>query len=424
MKVLIVGGGGREDALAWKLSRSKRVTRVYIAPGNAGTSRHGVNIAIIAEDVEGLKAFALAEEIDLTIVGPELPLTLGIADAFIEAGLKVFGPSRRAAEIEGSKAFCKALMLNYSIPTAGYEEFTDAGEALKYVNSQTPPFVVKADGLAAGKGVSICKTRDEAVWAIDQAMDKKVFGKAGEKVIIEEFLSGEEASYLAITDGQTVVPLAPAQDHKAAYDGDEGPNTGGMGAYSPAPLVTPEMEKEIMESVMVPAVKAMAAEGRPYKGVLYAGLMIEDGRLKVLEFNCRFGDPETQPILARLEDDLFEILYAAAEDRLEDRPLKWSEKAAVCVVLSSKGYPGKYEKGKEIKGIEEAEAGEDVVVFHAGTAVKDERVVTSGGRVLGVTALGDDIEEAIENAYWAVGKISWDGVHYRTDIGKKALKSL
>jgi phosphoribosylamine--glycine ligase len=423
MKVIIVGNGGREDALAWKLSRSKRVTRVYIAPGNAGTSRHGINIALNAEDVEGLKAFALAEEIDLTVVGPELPLTLGITDAFIEAGLKVFGPSRRAAEIEGSKAFCKALMLNYSIPTAGYEEFTDAREAVAYVNSQTPPFVVKADGLAAGKGVSICKTRDEAVWAIDQAMDKKVFGKAGEKVIIEEFLSGEEASYLAITDGQTVVPLAPAQDHKAAYDGDEGPNTGGMGAYSPAPLVTPGMEREIMESVMVPIVRAMAAEGRPYKGVLYAGLMIEDGRLKVLEFNCRFGDPETQPILARLEDDLFEILYAAAQDRLEDKPLKWSEKAAVCVVLCSEGYPGKYERGREITGIEEAEAGEDVVVFHAGTAVKDCRVVTSGGRVLGVTALGDDIEKAIENAYGAVGKISWDGVHYRTDIGKKALKT-
>lgn len=424
MKVLIVGGGGREDALAWKLSKSSRVVRVYIAPGNAGTSRHGVNIAINSEDIEGLKAFAIKEKIDLTVVGPELPLTLGITDAFISEGLKVFGPTRAASEIEGSKSFCKGLMVRHGIPTGGYREFTDAKDAVEYVNSTPPPFVLKADGLAAGKGVTICKTKDEAVWAIDQAMEKKVFGKAGDKIIIEEFLTGEEASYLAITDGKTVVPLATAQDHKAAYDGDEGPNTGGMGAYSPAPIVTPEMEAEIMDTIMAPMIMAMADSGRPYKGVLYAGLMIDEGRPKVLEFNCRFGDPETQPILARLDDDLFELLNAAASDKLEGTELKWSDKTAVCVVMASRGYPGRYESGKPISGIEEADKLDDVVVFHAGTAIKDDMVVTTGGRVLGVTGLGAGIAEAMERAYGAVKKITWDGAYYRTDIGKKALKSV
>lgn len=421
MKVLIIGGGGREHALAWKLGQSKKVSAVFTAPGNPGTALHGANRMIPAEDIEGLRAFALREKIDLTVVGPELPLTLGIVDAFTESGLKIFGPSRRAAELEGSKVFSKELMVKYNIPTAWYKKFDDYGKAVSYIENHDGPYVVKADGLAAGKGVIICRTKKEALDAVGLIIKKKAFGVAGKRIIIEEFLEGEEASFLAVTDGVTVVPLAPAQDHKAIFDGDRGPNTGGMGAYSPAPLVTEALEKEIMETVMVPTVRAMEAEGRPYRGVLYAGLMISNGRPKVLEFNCRFGDPETQPILMRLEDDLFDLLMAAAEGRLEGVRLKWG-RPAVCVVMSSKGYPGDYRKGDAITGLEEAAKLKDVMVFHAGTAIKDGRVVTSGGRVLGVTATGDDIKGAIENAYRAVSLISWEGAYYRKDIGHKAVK--
>lgn len=421
MKVLIIGGGGREHALAWKLEQSKKVSSLFIAPGNPGTRQHGENRTIPAEDVEGLRAFALKEKIDLTVVGPELPLTLGIVDAFTASGLRIFGPTRHAAELEGSKVFCKELMVKYKIPTAWYKKFDNYEKAVSYIETHDGPYVVKADGLAAGKGVIICRTKKEAADAVDLIIRKKAFGVAGKRIIIEEFLEGEEASYLAITDGKTVVPLAPAQDHKAIFDGDRGPNTGGMGAYSPAPLITPTLEKEIMETIMVPTVKAMEAEGRPYKGVLYAGLMISGGRPKVLEFNCRFGDPETQPILMRLEDDLFDLLLAAAEERLEGVTLNWG-RPAVCVVMSSKGYPGDYRKGDGINGLEEASRLKDVMVFHAGTAMKEGKVVTSGGRVLGVTALGDDIKGAMENAYKAVSLISWDGAYYRLDIGKKAVK--
>jgi len=422
MKVLIVGSGGREHALAWKLSQSKKVTRIFTAPGNPGTALHGENIIIPAEDIAGLKAFALKEQIDLTVVGPELPLTLGIVDVFIDAGLTIFGPSRTAAELEGSKVFCKELMVKYKIPTAWHKKFEDYDKAVSYIKTHDGPYVVKADGLAAGKGVIICRTKDEAVDAVDLIIRKKAFGVAGKRIIIEEFLEGEEASYLAITDGAAVVPLAPAQDHKAVFDGDTGPNTGGMGAYSPAPLITPALEAEIMDTVMVPTVKAMEAEGRPYKGVLYAGLMISsDGRPKVLEFNCRFGDPETQPILMRLEDDLFDILMAAAEKRLEGVTLSWG-RPCVCVVMSAEGYPGVYRKGDAISGLDEAATLRDVMVFHAGTGIKEGSIVTSGGRVLGVTALGDDIKSAIDNAYRAVSLISWTGAYYRKDIGKKALK--
>ncbi|MFQ5737340.1 MAG: phosphoribosylamine--glycine ligase [Thermodesulfobacteriota bacterium] len=421
MKVLVIGGGGREHALAWKLSRSPKVDRVYVAPGNPGTALVGQNVIIPAENIEELKAFALKEAIDLTVVGPELPLTLGIADEFTRAGLRVFGPSQKASEIEGSKIFCKELMRKYGIPTGFYKKFDNPDFARTYIETHEPPFVVKADGLAAGKGVIICHTRQEGAAAIEMIMDRKAFGNAGSKVIIEEFLEGEEASLLAITDGRTVLPLAPAQDHKAIYDGDKGPNTGGMGAYSPAPIITPELQEELMETVMRPTVRAMEAEGRPYSGVLYAGLMMTEKGPKVLEFNCRFGDPETQPIMMRLESDLFEVLMAAADGRLEGVELDWSPKAAVCVVMSAMGYPGEYVKGATIEGLAEAAGLEDVVVFHAGTATKFNRVVTSGGRVLGVTALGDGIRDAIERAYRAVDRISWEGAYYRKDIGQKAL---
>lgn len=422
MKVLLVGSGGREHALAWKLSQSKRVTKLYIAPGNPGTALHGENIAIAAEDIEGLKAFALREKIDLTVVGPELPLTLGISDAFSASGLLVFGPSKAAAELEGSKAFSKELMFRCDIPTAFYKKFDDAAQAKAYIETHNPPMVVKADGLAAGKGVVICQTREEAIEAVDLMMTEKAFGSAGKRIIIEEFLAGEEASFLAITDGKTVLPLAPAQDHKAIFDNDKGPNTGGMGAYSPAPVLTSELQREVMEKVMYPAVLGMEKEGRPYKGILYAGLMITAAGPKVLEFNCRFGDPETQPILMRLASDLFEVLLAASENRLDEITLEWKDQAAVCVVMAAKGYPGEYFKGSVIAGLLDAAKLPDTMVFHAGTKMKDGQVVTSGGRVLGVTALGANVKTAIENAYRAVNKISWEGAQYRTDIGKKALK--
>lgn len=421
MKILVIGSGAREHALAWRLSGSVAVEKVYIAPGNAGTRLVGENIGIPSEDIAGLKGFALKNRIDLTVAGPEIPLTEGIADEFEKAGLKLFGPLKKAAQIEGSKSFSKDLMARCGIPTAEYRRFSGYAAAIKYIKAASPPYVVKADGLAAGKGVIICRTRDEAYEAVGLIMEKKAFGSAGDTVVIEEFLEGEEASFLVVTDGSIVVPLAPAQDHKAIGDGDKGPNTGGMGAYSPAPVITAALEKEIMDTIMVPVVKAMEAEGILYKGVLYAGLMIKDGKPKVLEFNCRLGDPETQPILMRLEGDLAGLLVSAVEGRLGGVKLKWSKRASVCVVMASKGYPGDYEKGKVIRGLEDASRLNDVMVFHAGTALKHGETITSGGRVLGVTALGDTIKDAVERAYSAVDRISFDGAYYRKDIGRKAL---
>jgi len=421
MKVLVVGGGGREHALVWKIAQSPRVGKIYCAPGNAGIAQMGECLSISAEDVKGLTARAEKEKIDLTVVGPEAPLTLGMVDIFRARGLRVFGPSQKAAEIEGSKAFTKELMKKYGIPTGESETFTDPAAAVKYVKGKGAPLVVKADGLAAGKGVIICRTVEEALSALDLILVQKAFGAAGAKVVVEEFLEGEEASFLAFTDGETVLPLPTSQDHKAIYDNDQGPNTGGMGAYSPAPVVTEKVHREAMEKVLIPTVRGMAREGRKYQGVLYAGLMIKDEKPKVLEFNARFGDPEAQPLLMRLKSDLIPVLEATIDGKLSHQKMELEDRASVCVVVASGGYPGSYEKGKVISGLQEAARVRDAFVFHAGTALKEGRVVTNGGRVLGVTALGNGIQEAIQRAYEAVAKISWEGAYYRKDIGHKAL---
>lgn len=422
MKVLVVGGGGREHALVWKIAQSPRVKKVYCVPGNAGIAELADCRLIPVEDVNSLLKLAQKERIDLTVVGPEIPLTLGIVDKFKAEGLRIFGPEQKAAEIEGSKAFAKFLMKKYGIPTADFQVFEDFSTAWKYVQRKGFPLVIKADGLAAGKGVIICANKEEAKRALTQMMIEKIFGEAGKRVIIEEYLSGEEASFLAFTDGESILPLPSAQDHKPIYDGDRGPNTGGMGAYSPAPVVTDRVHKEVMEEIMMRTVRGMAAEGRKYQGVLYAGLMIKDGQAKVLEFNARFGDPETQPILLRLKSDIIPILEAVIEGHLDQVAVEWDRRAAVCVVLAAQGYPGTYEKGKIISGLEEAVKVPNTYIFHAGTALKEGKIVTNGGRVLGVTALGDNIAEAINQAYKAVEKISWDGVYYRRDIGQKALR--
>ena len=421
MKVLVVGGGGREHALVWKIGQSPKVTKIYCAPGNAGISQQATLVPIKANDLNGLLEFALKEKIDLTVVGPEEPLTKGIVDLFESRGLVIFGPSKRAAEIEGSKAFAKEMMKKYHLPTASYEIFENQGEAVSYIRKIGAPIVVKADGLAAGKGVIICKTVDEAIQAVNEIMVEKVFGEAGNKVVIEECLVGEEASYIAFTDGKAILPMASSQDHKAVFDGDLGPNTGGMGAYSPAPVVTEEVHERILEKILRPIIQGMGEEGRPYKGALYAGLMIHDGHPKVLEFNARFGDPETQPALIRMKGDIVPILEACIHGNLSKSRIEWDPRSAVCVVMASKGYPGDYEKGKVIEGLNEVSQMKDIFVFHAGTASKDGKVVTSGGRVLGVTGLGEDIQRAIERTYQAVEKICWEGGHYRKDIGYKAL---
>lgn len=421
MKILIVGGGGREHSLAWKLAREKDV-RVYCAPGNGGTINLGTNVPISAEDVSALSEFAAKERIDLTVVGPEAPLVLGIVDLFTKNGLTVFGPTRQAAQIEGSKSFSKNLMRKYRIPTAEFAEFIDRKSAIAYIEEKGAPLVVKADGLAAGKGVMLAHTVPEALAAVDRIMVEREFGDAGDKVVVEEFLTGEEASFLAFTDGKHVVPLATSQDHKAIYDGDMGPNTGGMGAYSPAPVVTGTLFSRIMDEIMIPTVNAMEQEGHPYLGILYAGLMIKDGIPKVLEFNARFGDPEAQPLLMRMKGSLSEIMTKAVEGRLSEVTLEWDDRPAVCVVMASGGYPGSYEKGKVITGIQDAEKISDVIVFHAGTRREADRLVTSGGRVLGVTATGTDLTAAIDRAYAAVDRIRWEGAYYRKDIGAKGLR--
>ena len=425
MKILVVGGGGREHALAWKLAQSPRVEKVYCAPGNAGIAALAECLPVSAEDLDGLIATAKEKAVDLVVVGPEAPLTLGLADRMKEEGVKVCGASAAAARIEGSKAFAKDLMKKYGIPTGGYEVFSDYDQARAYIMEQDRPLVVKADGLAAGKGVLLCQTRDEALAALDQVMKDRAFGDAGDRVLIEEFLVGEEASFLVFTDGKTIKPLPTSQDHKAIFDGDQGPNTGGMGAYSPAPVVTPELEREVMDRIMRPTVEAMAAEGCPYVGVLYAGLMIGERGPLVLEFNARFGDPECQPLLMRLKSDLADVLEAMVDGRLDQVEPEWDDRATLCLVMAAEGYPGSYEKGRVISGLDQAGADPDVVVFHAGTRLDDNgRVVTSGGRVLGVTALGDGVAQAIDKAYEAAGKISWDGAYYRRDIGQKALKRI
>ncbi|HEX9020793.1 MAG TPA: phosphoribosylamine--glycine ligase, partial [Nitrospirota bacterium] len=399
MKVLVVGGGGREHALVWKVSQSPKVTKIYAAPGNAGIAGIAECAPVKADDIPGLLAFAKSRAIDLTIVGPEGPLSMGIVDEFTGAGLRIFGPSGKAAEIEASKRFSKDLMKKYHIPTAEYGVFTDKAAAEAYVREKGAPIVVKADGLAAGKGVVVAETVDEALKAIDLIMSHKAYGAAGDRVVIEECLKGEEASFMAFSDGKTVAPMASSQDHKRVFDADRGPNTGGMGAYSPAPIVTEKLVRKVMDTIMVPTVRAMEKEGRLFKGVLYAGLMIHGGEAKVLEFNARFGDPETQPVMARLDTDLIEIIEAILDGRLEKLDIKWKPESAVCVVMASGGYPGNYEKGKEIKGLEKAAGRRGVMVFHSGTAFKDGKVVTDGGRVLGVTGLGPVVAAAIDTAY-------------------------
>ncbi len=421
MKVLVIGSGGREHCLVWKISQSPKVKKIYCAMGNGGIRSLAECIDIKETDISGLKKFANKEKIDLTVVGPELPLTLGIVDEFESDGLRIFGASRESSKIEGSKSFAKDLMKKYKIPTAKYQTFTSKDKALIYIEEKGCPVVIKADGLAAGKGVIPSKNIDEAIAAIDLIMVKKAFGDAGNKIIVEEFLTGEEASFLVFTDGESVIPLPTSQDHKPIFDGDRGPNTGGMGAYSPAPIVTRNLHAQIMQEIIIPTIRAMAAEGRRYKGVLYAGLMIDDGRAQVLEFNARFGDPETQPLLMRMKSDIIPVLEATIEGNLSLQKAEWDDRASVCVVMSSKGYPGTYQKGFEITGLKEVSKIKNLEVFHAGTAIEGSKVVTDGGRVLGVTALGHGIKEAVEVAYSAVKKIHFNGVHYRYDIGNKAL---
>jgi phosphoribosylamine---glycine ligase len=421
MKVLVVGSGGREHALVWKIAQSPLVNRVFCAPGNPGTAELGENVAIAVDDLQGLLGFAIEQKVDLTVVGPELPLSLGLVDLFEEHGLKVFGAKQNAAIIEASKAFSKDLMKKYQVPTAAYEVFTEVDPAIAFIDKTGIPIVIKADGLAAGKGVIIAQTRDEAVAAVTDMLSGNAFGAAGSRVVVEEFLKGEEASFLAFTDGKNIIPLASAQDHKAVFDGDQGPNTGGMGAYSPAPVVTASIHDKAMAEVMRRTVDGMATEGRTYRGVLYAGLMVDGESVKTLEFNARFGDPECQPLLMRMKSDIVPILLAVASGDLSGVEVEWHDKAAVCVVLAAPGYPGDYKKGDVISGLDAAGELEDVVVFHAGTKATPEGIVTNGGRVLGVTALGATVKEAIDRAYQAVALISWPGMHHRKDIGAKAM---
>jgi phosphoribosylamine---glycine ligase len=423
MKLLVVGSGGREHTLAWKFAASPLVTEVLCAPGNVGIAAESkCKVAgVSSDDIYGLRQLAIDEKVDLTVVGPEAPLVAGLADVFRESGLKVFGPSAKAAALEGSKVFTKRLMQKYGIPSAEFEVFDDFSSAADYLATVSGRVVVKADGLAAGKGVYVCSDRDEALQALSDIMRERIFGEAGDRVVIEECLEGEEASFIAFTDGETVAPLASSQDHKPVFDNDRGPNTGGMGAYSPAPVVTPEIHDQIMDKVMVPVIRALEAEGARYMGFLYAGLMIKDGLAKVLEFNARMGDPEAQPLLFRMASDAVPLVAAAVDGGLASQAIDWLPEAAVCVVMASAGYPGSYEKGKPITGIEAADAIDGVKVFHAGTGRSGDRLVTAGGRVLGVTARAAGIGAAIDKAYDAVRKIHWEGAQYRTDIGKKAL---
>jgi phosphoribosylamine--glycine ligase len=423
MRILVIGSGGREHALVWKINQSLKVEKIYCAPGSAAIAQLAEIVAIGADDIEKLADFAAREKVDLTVVGPELPLTLGIADLFDERGLKIFGPHRQAAQLEGSKAFAKEILSQSGIPTAAYATFTEAGAAKDFVATQRMPMVVKADGLAAGKGVLICSTQTEAYAAVDEILTNKTFGSAGETIVIEEFLEGEEASFMVLTDGDHVLPLASSQDHKRVFDLDRGPNTGGMGAYSPAPVVTPEVHDRVMNQILLPLLAGLKQKNIRYRGVIYVGLMLTEAGPKVLEFNARFGDPECQPLMMRLKSDLVELMEATLNGKLEQAAIEWHEDAAVCVVLAAAGYPGAYAKGKEIRGLEKLQHWPYGFVFHAGTARENSRWVTTGGRVLNVTARGTNIRAAIANAYRAIDEISWEGMHYRTDIGRRALAS-
>jgi phosphoribosylamine---glycine ligase len=420
MRVLVVGGGGREHALAWRLSRSPQVEGVWCAPGNAGIADVATCVALAPDDLKGLVRFAREQAIDLTVVGPEMPLTLGLVDRFMQDGLGVFGPTAAAARLEGSKVFAKELLRQLRVPTAFFGAFDDPADAARFIDEVGAPVVVKADGLAAGKGVFICPTVTDAKAAVDQVMRQRLFGDAGERVVVEEFLEGEELSFMAITDGDVVVPLAESQDHKRVLDGDRGPNTGGMGAYSPVPLMTPALREHVMRDIMEPVVAGLARQGTRYTGVLYAGLMVHEGQAKVLEFNVRFGDPEAQVLMMRLASDLAALMDAAADGNLVDVAVEWDPRAAACVVLAAEGYPGAVELGRPIEGLEALRGWTNGMVFHAGTRRDGDRVVTDGGRVLGVTALGDTIAGAVANAYEAVAHIAWPGMHFRGDIGHRA----
>ena len=430
LKVLVIGGGGREHALVWKLAQSQQVSRIYCAPGNAGIAKLAECVPLAITDSDGLLAFATDNGIDLTVVGPEVPLIAGLVDLFEQRGLRIFGPAREPAQLEGSKAYAKGLMLRYGIPTAHFAVFDSQDAALRYLISHfqahpEAPLVVKADGEAAGKGVYICRTLEDGQSALRQIMDERIFGASGDAVIVEEFLEGEEASLMAFTDGTTIVPMLAVQDHKRALDNDEGPNTGGMGCYAPVPSVTPALYQQAVEQILRPAVDAIRESGIPYKGVLYAGIMIgPGGSLKTLEFNCRFGDPETQVLMPLLETDLVDILLGVTDANLDEVDVRWKPQSGVCVVLASGGYPNAYPTGLPVEGLEQVAHLSDVVAFHAGTQFDDEgRVVTNGGRVLGVTALGDDFTQARARAYAAVKNLSFDHMHYRTDIGHRAEKS-
>ena len=425
MKVLIVGSGGREHALAWKVKQSSTVSHVFVAPGNAGTALESgmENVALAVENIDGLLAFAQQNGVELTIIGPEVPLVLGIVDKFQAAGLACFGASAYTSQLEGSKSFCKDFMIRYGIPTAAYESFTDADAAIAYVEKHGAPIVVKADGLAAGKGVIVAQTREEAIAAVKDMLAGNAFGEAGHRVVIEEFLQGEEASFIVICDGKNALPMATSQDHKARDNGDLGPNTGGMGAYSPAPVVTQEIHDRVMRDVIEPTLKGMASEGHPYSGFLYAGLMISpSGDIKVLEYNCRFGDPETQPIMMRLKSDLVRLCQAALAGELDKMCTEWDARSALGVVLAAGGYPDSYAKGQLISGLPVHDIAESKV-FHAGTAQIGDDVVTNGGRVLCACALGNSIQEAQNNAYQLAKSIQWNGIYYRTDIGFKAIRN-
>ncbi len=422
MKVLVVGGGGREHALVWKLKQSPRVKEIFCAPGNAGIATMATCVNIGAEDIPGLLAFAADRGIGLTLVGPEAPLCAGIVDRFQAAGLKIFGPSQAAAEIEGSKVVAKDIMAKYGIPTAKYAVFNKQADAVRYINQIGVPCVIKANGLAAGKGVIVAMDKETALDAVHSIMVDRNFGEAGELVVIEECLVGEEVSILAFTDGVNAVPMISSQDHKRVFDHDQGPNTGGMGAYAPAPVYTPALHEHVMKEIITPMINALHAENRTYRGVIYAGLMITSEGPKVLEFNARFGDPEAQPVLSLLETDLIEIIEAILENRLNTIDILWKKQSSVCVVLASGGYPGSYTKGQVIKGLEQMPP--EITVFHAGTAKKGQDTVTAGGRVLGVTAIGSDILIAIKSAYKAVEKISFDGMQYRQDIGRRAVQKM
>lgn len=425
MRVLVIGSGGREHAIVWKLKQSKHIEALFCAPGNAGIAELATLVPIPANDLQALLRFAEREKIDITVVGPEQPLVDGIVDLFEERGLAIFGPRKAGARLEGSKAFAKQFMMKYGIPTARYGAFS-AGEQSslrEFVNRLSPPLVVKADGLAAGKGVVICQSNDEAIAVSDEMLEKRIFGNAGDRVVIEEFLQGEEVSFFVLTDGENYVPLAPAQDHKRIFDGDQGKNTGGMGTYAPAPIVTEHLRARIVKEIVEPTLRGMREEGSPYKGCLFIGLMITAEGPKVLEYNCRFGDPESQVVLPLIDADLALLFYSIARGSLDPIAVKMHAASAVCVVMASRGYPDTYETGKEIVGLDTPNPDDGVVVFHAGTKRDGSRIVTAGGRVLGVTAIGyeDDLEGTIKTAYNAVGRIAFDGGYYRSDIGKKGL---